>query len=95
MKISYMAKAIAPDAPFRIIGIRPGEKIHETLISELESVRTKRLSDRYVILPDQPWWTQEQYAGDAMVPEGWSYTSDKNDWMISPLELAKLLKEDE
>src|SRR3546814_21089401 len=52
MKITDLAKHMAPDLTQRIVGIRPGEKIHETLITEDDARSTYELADRYMLLPD-------------------------------------------
>jgi len=73
-----LAKAIAPNCEVDYIGIRPGEKLHEVLISEDESRNTIELVDKYIILPAHPWWQSENWAGYNSMSEGSCYTSDKN-----------------
>ena len=94
MKMTDMAKAMAPDLPHDIIGIRPGEKIHEIMITSDDGRNTIALKDRYVIEPVFAFWTRQSYTdnGAINVPEDFSYSSDKNDkWMIGE-ELIALLK---
>ncbi len=59
MRITDLSKAIAPDCKYQHIGIRPGEKIHEVLISEDETRRTIELDDRYASQPVHPWRRSE------------------------------------
>jgi len=96
MRIVDLAKAICPECELKIIGIRPGEKIHETLISEEEGRKTKILDNKtFVILP-QFEWTQrlsEAYGRLPSVPEGFVYRSDRNDWWLSVEELKNMIKE--
>ena len=65
MRVTDMAEAIAPDAERRIIGIRPGEKLHEMLVTEDESRHSYELDDRYVILPEYASWALQQVEGRA------------------------------
>jgi len=82
MKVLEIAQAIAPRATRRIIGIRPGEKVHEVLLTEDESRRARALEDRFVIYPQPPLWT---VAGEELgeeLPPGFRYSSDSNDtWL--------------
>jgi len=96
MKIVDLAKAICPECKFKIIGIRPGEKIHETLISEEEGRKTKVINSKiFVILPQFEWKTAlfEKYKDLPSVPEGFVYRSDKNDWWLTVDELKEMIKE--
>jgi UDP-N-acetylglucosamine 4,6-dehydratase len=82
MKVLEIADAIAPEATRRIIGIRPGEKVHEVLLTEDESRRARALEDRYVIYPQLPSWaTVGEEVGEEL-PPGFRYSSDRNDaWL--------------
>jgi UDP-N-acetylglucosamine 4,6-dehydratase len=94
MKIVDLAKAIEPDCNFKIIGIRPGEKIHETLISEDEARDTKEFNGIYIILPQ--FVTKEnvlkKYERYPFVQEGFAYKSDKNDKWLTVGELREIIK---
>ncbi|AEH44327.1 UDP-N-acetylglucosamine 4,6-dehydratase [Thermodesulfatator indicus DSM 15286] len=95
MKIVDLARAISPECKFKIIGIRPGEKVHETLICEEEGRKTKKLDDNtFVILPQFQWRANllKQYEKLPSVPEKFIYRSDKNDWWLSVDELKEMLK---
>lgn len=81
MKITDLADAIAPGVPTIASEIRPGEKLHEEMISEDDSRRTIELDDRYVILPTIPNWLYSGPRG-LQVPDGFGYRSDTNDaWL--------------
>lgn len=80
-KITDVAKAIAPDCQHKTVGIRPGEKIHEEMITSSDSFTTYDLGKYYVILPQVPNWELKEYINHfkAMpVPKGFSYSSDSN-----------------
>jgi UDP-N-acetylglucosamine 4,6-dehydratase len=90
MTITEVAKAIAPTARLEVVGIRPGEKLHEEMISQDDARRTIDLGDRYVIQPEFGWWTSQHLTG-AGVPEGFAYTSDRNDDWLSADQLRAML----
>jgi UDP-N-acetylglucosamine 4,6-dehydratase len=83
MNIMDLAEAIAPGCEIQMTGIRPGEKMHEALISDDESRHTREAADRFVVIPAQAWWwihEAEQF-GDAL-PNGFKYVSNDNpDWL--------------
>lgn len=86
MKIIDLAKALAPNLEQRIIGIRPGEKLHETMITTDDARNTYELEDRYVIEPSMVFWnpTQNRQPGAQLVEEQFLYTSDTNqEWLDS------------
>jgi len=81
MKITDLAKAICPNCKLEIIGIRPGEKINEVLISKDEARRTIDMGNFFVIQPNFPFWKTKNWKG-ASLPEGYEYRSDTNlDWI--------------
>jgi UDP-N-acetylglucosamine 4,6-dehydratase len=83
MKITALALAMAPDLGHENVGIRPGEKLHEVLITEDDSRMTYELADRYVIAPAFLQWGGLSQGGELQsVAEGFRYTSDGNaEWM--------------
>lgn len=93
MKVVDLANAIAPGRPHRIVGMRPGEKLHEVLITEDEARTTLELPDRYVIEPAFAFWNREPYLdnGATPVPEGFSYGSETNCQWLSVDQLRALL----
>jgi UDP-N-acetylglucosamine 4,6-dehydratase (inverting) len=92
MKIVDLAQAVAPGAPMHNSGLRPGEKLHEEMISPEEGRRTLRVDDRYVLQPDLASWGYKPPAGGVPVSEGFTYTSDTNDQWFTPEEIQKILE---
>lgn len=91
MKVTDLAKAISPDAEVEIIGIRPGEKLHETMITEDDARRTLEYDKYYVIQPEFPWWNTDYGNDGKLVPEGFTYVSNTNDEWLSIDELKGLV----
>jgi len=91
MKIVDLALAVAPDASLDVVGIRPGEKLHEQMISADDARRTVDAGDFYVIKPDIDWLESDAWTGAARLPEGFAYTSDTNDDWLSPEQLRAML----
>ena len=90
MKVVDIAAAMAPKLPTKVIGIRPGEKLHEMMISSDDARTTLDLGDRYVIEPAFAEYTREPLEGGE-VAEGFSYASDTNDdWLGAEAFLAML-----
>ena len=95
MRMVDLAQAMAPGLPHRLVGIRPGEKLHEVMITEDDSRQTYELADRYVIEPAFTFWQHAPYEGlDARrVPDGFRYASDSNDDWLDGERLRALLTE--
>ena len=95
MKISEVARSIAPELPQKIVGIRPGEKLHEVMISEDDSRMTVDLEDRYVIEPAFAWWPRETYRknGAKPVTEGFRFSSDTNPQWLEAVHLKKMMQD--
>jgi UDP-N-acetylglucosamine 4,6-dehydratase len=82
MKIVDLAKAIAPDCKIESIGIRPGEKLHEVLVSEDDVRNTVEFDDMYVIQPADPMWNYVPWKSEKRLPEDFLYASNTNkDWL--------------
>jgi len=94
MKIVDLALAIAPGCKFKIIGIRPGEKINEVLISEDEARRTKIFGDVYAILPQfyERKGLYKKYEQYSAVPKDFIYRSNKNDRWLTIGDLQGIIK---
>jgi UDP-N-acetylglucosamine 4,6-dehydratase len=93
MRVTDLAKAIAPESELVEVGIRPGEKLHEEMISVEDSRRTLRRKDRYIVLPTYAIWGGFVEPSGEQVEEGFSYTSDNNDQWLSEEQLAEMLNE--
>jgi len=83
MKVIDLARAVAPDTEMEVIGIRPGEKLHEVLVSEDEARSTIELDDMFVVQPTEPLWFGHDWAQvGRLLPDGFRYTSDNNEqWL--------------
>ncbi|MCJ9430329.1 UDP-N-acetylglucosamine 4,6-dehydratase (inverting) [Kordiimonas marina] len=94
MRIVDLVEAMAPGIEARHVGIRPGEKLHEIMITEHSAPRTFDMDDRFVIDPDWSFWDREPHSSDGYpaMPEGFEYTSDKNDSWMSVADLQAVLK---
>ena len=94
MKMVDLAAAMAPDAAIKVIGIRPGEKLHEMMISVDDARTTVDLGDRYAIEPAFVEYTREAHAlTHPMAPDGFSYASDTNEEWLSGEGLVALLND--
>ena len=91
MKIVDLARAISPNSELFEIGLRPGEKLHEEMISVDDSNRTVLFKDRYIVMPVIAEWGYEPPNGIKM-PEGSAYRSDTNDLWISESEIKSYLE---
>jgi UDP-N-acetylglucosamine 4,6-dehydratase len=92
IRITDLAMAVAPGAKLEEIGMRPGEKLHEEMISADDSRRTVVLENRFVITPVVAEWGYETPSGKLM-PEGKAYQSDTNDQWMSQDEIRSFLGE--
>ncbi|MCX6072023.1 MAG: UDP-N-acetylglucosamine 4,6-dehydratase (inverting) [Chloroflexi bacterium] len=93
MKVADLARAIAPGCKLQRIGIRAGEKLHEVLVSEDEARHTVELADRYVVQPPEELWFGHSWSQQGrQLPEGFTYSSDKNERWLSVEEIRDLVK---
>jgi UDP-N-acetylglucosamine 4,6-dehydratase/5-epimerase len=92
MRVVDLARMIAPGSAIEVIGIRPGEKLHEVLVSEDEARHTLELDDMFVVEPHAALWFGHGWRqrGRAL-PEGYRYASDTNDRWLTPEEIRHLL----
>ncbi len=99
MKITDLAHAIAPHLPQNIIGIRPGEKLHEIMCPSDDSHLTLEFHDHYVIKPSITFAGTKDYLNNLLgevgtpVQQGFEYNSGNNDWWLSEDDLLKYSKE--
>ncbi|MFA7482446.1 MAG: UDP-N-acetylglucosamine 4,6-dehydratase (inverting) [Vulcanimicrobiota bacterium] len=95
-RITDVAEAIGPECEQRVVGIRPGEKIHEEMITAADSFTTYDLGDYYAILPQVPAWKLEAFVEHfkaKKVDEGFSYSSGTNEDWLTTDALAELIKD--
>jgi UDP-N-acetylglucosamine 4,6-dehydratase len=93
MRIADLADVVAPRCEREIVGIRPGEKLHEVLISRDESRYTLEFEDMYLIQPVHPWWQIQDYPAARPMEEGTKFGSDTNGWWLSCEELSRIIEE--
>jgi UDP-N-acetylglucosamine 4,6-dehydratase/5-epimerase len=94
MKVIDIAKTINPHAKIKLIGIRPGEKLHEQMISVEDAIYTREYSTYYKILPQIHFWSEDpaRIKDGKSCAEGFSYSSDKNSEWMKPDELNAWIK---
>jgi UDP-N-acetylglucosamine 4,6-dehydratase len=92
MRLVDLAAAIAPGCAVETIGIRPGEKLHEVLLSEDEARNAVELDEMYIIQPSHPWWKTGNWVEGRELPEGFRYTSDSNEQWLSHDQLQELIE---
>jgi UDP-N-acetylglucosamine 4,6-dehydratase len=86
MNMADLAKAIAPEAKVQVVGIRPGEKLHEVLISEDEARTSVELESMFVVQPAEAYWFGRGWEAKGKgLPDGFRYASNTNtDWLDIP-----------
>lgn len=98
MKISDLAKALAPNLAQKTIGIRPGEKLHEIMISRDDAIHSYEFSDHYVITPSISFVTNPDYSKNAInetgkqITENFKYSSDTNSMWLDKDEILKMIE---
>ena len=97
-RILDVAEAIGPACEFKIVGIRPGEKLHEEMITTMDSFNTVEFQDYFVILPATPLWDIEKFRNESnhkignICNMGFSYNSGTNEHFLSVLEMRELIE---
>lgn len=93
MRITDLARAMAPALPQRMVGIRPGEKLHEIMITSDDSRFTFEFPDRFIIAPAFHFWARERFSpeGAMSVSDDFSYASNTNSQWLGPEELRGIL----
>jgi len=97
-RILDVAEAIAPNCEHQIVGIRPGEKLHEEMITESDAMNTLEFDDYYVIVPSIRVWSKTKFKNESNenigqpCPDGFSYNSKSNKHFLSVEELKVLIK---
>jgi UDP-N-acetylglucosamine 4,6-dehydratase len=92
MNIMDLVKVIAPECKVNEVGIRPGEKLHEVLISEDEARYAVETEDMYVIQPQHSWWLKGNWKNGRTVIDGHRYASDTNPQWLTQQKLAAMLE---
>ena len=95
-RIMDVAEAISPQCRKEVTGIRPGEKIHEEMITETDGLNTLEFDDHYVIFPAMKFYNAGQYLekhGGKMCPDGFSYNSGTNAEWLTVEQLRNLIRE--
>jgi UDP-N-acetylglucosamine 4,6-dehydratase len=93
MKVVDMAKVIAPDTEVKIIGMRPGEKLHEIMLTSEEAMHAREFQDFYVIEPDIQFSREGDFSSGKALEEGFAYSSQDNKWWLTVDELKDMLKD--
>src|SRR5438552_1693542 len=91
MKIMDLVEAVAPGCEIGYSGIRPGEKLHEVLISQDEARHTVALEDMFAIYPEMAWGGEGKRVEGKSLPDGFAFTSDANEHWLSIGELRRIL----
>lgn len=91
MKVTDLAEVIAPGLPHEIVGVRPGEKLHEAMITEADARNTVELPDRYVIQPPGYGAGRTYHPEQRAVPENFAYSSETNTSWLSHEQMRALL----
>jgi UDP-N-acetylglucosamine 4,6-dehydratase len=95
MNIMDLAEAVAPGCKHKVVGIRPGEKLHEVLVTEEDARRTVEMDEYFVIQPELSFWESFKtpvYRNAKQCAEGFSYTSANNNERLSVAQLRKMME---
>ena len=93
MNIMDLAKAIAPECKTEIVGVRPGEKLHEVMVTKDDARRTLEYKDHYVVQPDfQFWGSRFKSNGGTPLPEDFEYNSGTNPWFLTIDEMREMVE---
>ena len=91
MNIMDLVAAVAPDCEVKFTGVRPGEKLHELLVSPDESRQALEFSDMFLIQPPHPWWNWSAWDGGQVLPDGFRYGSDNNPHWLTVQQLREMV----
>ena len=92
MKIMDLARVVAPEAKIKIVGIRSGEKLHETLLTKEEARHTKEFNGYFIIEPEYSFWSEDNFKNGSHLSAGFEYASNKNPKWITKEEMKEILK---
>jgi UDP-N-acetylglucosamine 4,6-dehydratase len=90
MRVIDLARAVAPECRVETIGIRPGEKLHEVLLTEDEARHARSLDEFFIITPEHAFWDGNVWAEGKELPDGFRYSSDQNDRWLGVDELRSI-----
>jgi len=93
MKVIDLADVVAPDAEKKIIGIRPGEKLHEVLLTQEEALHACEFDDFFVIEPEFPFWKKGGLGGARPLAPDFSYASNTNTRWLARDEIVRMIEE--
>jgi len=96
VRVTDLARVIGPNCEHRIVGIRPGEKLHDAMVPEDDARLTIDFDDHFVIQPSHSFWNQKDFLDGKpgkRCPEGFRYGSDNNDWWLKDGEIEELVKQ--
>ena len=96
VKVTELARVIAPDCEQQIIGIRPGEKLHETMIPEDDARMSIEMDDHYIIQPSHSHWNPKDFLEGRQskaCADGFKYSSDTNTWWLNTDEITQLVEQ--
>lgn len=93
IKVTDLAAAMAPDCKIEIVGIRPGEKLHEAMITEDDARHSLDCGCYYIILPEIMWSNSIETSGGTKLPDGFSYVSNTNSEWLTVNEIRLLIKD--
>lgn len=95
MKIMDLKSAVSPDAKTKIIGIRPGEKLHEVLLPEEESRKALEFKNMFIVEPNFEWWIPgKHHRGGKRCADGFEYNSNKNKQWLTQKQLSAIVNEE-
>ncbi len=95
MNIADLAEAVCPECEKKTVGIRPGEKLHELMITRDDARRTIDVGNFYIIQPDFHYWGRRcNWTGSKQVPDDFEYQSGSNPWFLSVDEMRELIHND-
>lgn len=93
-KVTDLAKAMLPECTLKEVGIRPGEKLHEIMVTREDSLNTYEYDNHFIIYPQVSWWNESKVIpGGKRIEDGFMYSSDNNTEWYSVEDLKKLLEE--
>jgi UDP-N-acetylglucosamine 4,6-dehydratase len=93
MSVMDLVRVLAPECTVTTVGIRPGEKLHEALISDEESSRTLEVDGMFVVQPAHPWWQRENWTDGKPLPAGFQYMSNSDATWLTMSELKQMIGE--